>query len=113
MSINKMPQYITGLLLAIALTGCSTVQVGKDFDIYAFEGKAIAGETTKSQVHNWLGAPKSTGISLNEKGERLEEWLYFYGKGQLPTMKDTDLKILQIRFDKDGIVRSYNWSGGK
>ena len=55
----------------------------------------------------------STGISQKADGERLVEWDYFYGSGQLPNMKDTKIKTLQIRFDKNGTLRSYNWTGNK
>ena len=107
-------KYIFSLSLLMMLIGCSTLfHVGNDFDIALFESKAIAGETNKQQVRSWLGEPKSNGISQNTKGERLEEWGYLYGTGQIPGMKDTKLKILQIRFDKEGVLRSYNWSDSK
>jgi len=40
----------------------------------------------------------------------LQEWVYFYATGKLTGMDDAQLKILQIRFDQNGIMRSYNWS---
>ena len=117
MSVNKKnnsgTKYIAALFLLMTLTACSTIQVGSDFDLRAFESNAQAGETKKEQVRNWLGEPKSTGISQESNGERLEEWGYFYGAGKLPNMTDAKLKTLQIRFDKKGILRSYNWADSK
>lgn len=117
MSVNNKifigGKYFMGLILLLTLASCSTVQIGKDFDIHAFDSKAVVGETKKAHVHNWLGKPKSTGITQNENGERLEEWVYFYATGQLPSMSDADMKILEIRFDKNGVLRSFNWSGSK
>ena len=68
------------------------------------------GETSKAQVHIVLGAPKSSGISIYRHGERLLEWVYFYGAGKMSEMEEASLKILQIRFEQSGKLRSYNWS---
>ena len=98
------------LLLLTLLSGCSSVQVGRDFDVQLFNSLVKAGETTKIQVQGWLGKPGSTGMSLDKDGEVSEEWMYFHGAGTLPKMQDTKLKILQIRFSKKGVINSYNWS---
>ncbi len=98
------------LFVITLLTGCSTIEVGRDFDMQAFERLVKIGETTKAQVRSKMGSPKNTGISINRDGERLVEWLYFYASGKLSGMDDAQLKILQIRFDKGGILRSYNWT---
>lgn len=97
-------------LMITLLAGCSTINVGRDFDMKAFESMAKVGETTKAQVRNKMGSPKNKGISINSEGERLVEWLYFHASGKLPGMDNAQLNILQIRFDKDGILRSYNWT---
>ena len=101
------------LLLTLQLTGCSSVQVGQDFDVQLFNTKVKANTTTKSQVKSWLGEPSSTGISLDKDGELSTEWMYFYGAGTLSNMNNAKLKILQIRFNKNGIINSYNWSNSK
>jgi hypothetical protein len=49
---------------------------------------------------------------VDASGQRFEEWIYYHGEGQMPRLSGAKLKILQIRFDADGIVRAYNWSGG-
>jgi outer membrane protein assembly factor BamE (lipoprotein component of BamABCDE complex) len=93
------------------LVACSSVQVGNDFDPREFESKVQRGHTTQGQVRGWLGAPAATGVSVDTGGERFEEWTYYYARGKLPNMPDLEVKILQIKFDRHGIVRGYNWSG--
>mgnify|MGYP001574012536 CR=1 FL=1 len=102
---------VTVLLMVTVLSACSTVQVGRDFDLNIFESRVGRGVTTQAQVRGWLGAPMGTGFTVNTSGERYEEWTYYYGDGHLPDMADARLKILQIKFDRQGITRGYNWSG--
>lgn len=112
--INRQKNYqlipIALLFMITLLSGCSTIQVGRDFDMQAFENIVEIGKTTKAQVHNKMGSPENKGVSISSDGERLDEWLYFYATGKLSGMDDALLKILQIRFDKTGILRSYNWT---
>jgi hypothetical protein len=96
---------------ASLLAACGTAQIGRDFDIKTFESQVVRGTTTRAQVRAWLGAPNNTGVAVNEAGERSDEWTYFFGRGSLPQMSDTRFKHLQIRFDAEGKVRSYSWSG--
>ncbi len=96
---------------ALALAACGTVQVGHDFDVTAFEAKVQQGETTQAQVRTWLGAPANTGVAVDEHGQRNVEWTYYHGRGSLPGMADTKFKMLQVRFDSQGKVLSYSWSG--
>lgn len=103
------------LVLAVAgaslLAACGTAQIGRDFDIKSFESRVERGATTQAQVRAWVGAPTSTGVAVNEAGERGDEWTYYFGRGSLPQMSDTSFKYLQVRFDTEGKVRSYSWSG--
>lgn len=99
------------IALMTMLGACSTVQVGRNFDLSVFESKVQRGVTTQAQVRGWLGAPAGVGVAVETGGERFDEWSYYYGEGQLPNMPDARLKILQIKFDQAGIVRGYNWSG--
>ena len=96
--------------MVLLLTGCGSIQIGRDFDVKAFENMAKVGETSKAQVQEVLGAPKSSGISINRDGERLVEWVYFYATGKMSEMEGTGLKVLQVRFEQSGKLRSYNWS---
>ena len=102
--------HVVSLFMILLLTGCSTLQVGRDFDVKAFESRAEVGKTSKAQVRAILGSPKSTGVSINKEGERSLEWVYFFATGKITGMDDASLKILQIRFDQNEVVQSYNWS---
>jgi outer membrane protein assembly factor BamE (lipoprotein component of BamABCDE complex) len=101
------------MLLAVTVAACGSVQFGRDFDLKTFESKVERGATTQAQVRGWLGAPASTGLVVDTAGERFDEWTYYFGSGSLPNMKDAELKTLQIKFDRNGVVRGYNWSAGQ
>ncbi|HEY5683335.1 MAG TPA: hypothetical protein VIR61_06640 [Sulfuricaulis sp.] len=109
--VSRLLQTTFAIALMFLLGACSTVQVGRNFDLSVFESKVQRGVTTQSQVRGWLGAPAGVGVVVETGGERFDEWSYYYGEGQLPNMPDARLKILQIKFDQAGIVRGYNWSG--
>ncbi len=105
---------ITAILCFTLLLGaCGTFQVGHDFDVGVFAAKIEPGVTTQAQVKSWLGEPVSVGISVEPGGERLDQWDYYYAQGQMQDMSTAKLKLLQIKFDKQGKVRSYNWSTSK
>ena len=95
------------------LCACGTVKVGRDFDVGVFAAKVEQGVTTQDQVRTWLGEPTSVGVSLAIDGERFDEWDYYSVEGEMADMSSAKLKILQIKFDKQGKVRSYNWSASK
>ena len=101
---------LTSLMIS---AGCSTIHIGRDFPLNTFANHAQLGITTKEQVTKWLGKPMNTGIAQRSDGEKLIEWDYFYGIGQLPSMKNATLKSLKIRFKTTGVLHSYNWSGKK
>lgn len=96
---------------ALLLAACGTAQIGRDFDIKSFETRVERGVTTKAQVRAWLGAPTNAGVAVSDTGEHSDEWTYVFGRGSLPQMSDTSFKYLQVRFDTEGKVRSYSWSG--
>lgn len=106
-------KYIFTLFSLITLVSCSTIHIGRDFQLQTFTNNVRLAITTKEQITKWLGNPMSTGISQKADGKQLVEWDYFYGTGQLPNMKDAKLKTLKIRFNTNGVVHSYNWSGHK
>ena len=112
---KKIGSLISVVLLGsfFLLSACSTVQIGRDFDVESFDKISSMADMSKAQVKELLGAPESTGVAMEKGGERLVEWVYFFGTGQLPSMSDTRIKMLQIRFEKTGMVRSYNWSNSK
>ena len=99
------------LPMLLMVSACASVQIGRDFDLAAFESRVQRGVSTQAEVRGWLGAPTAVGMAVESSGERYEEWAYYYGSGQLPSMSDARVKILQIKFDQRGLVRAYNWSG--
>jgi outer membrane protein assembly factor BamE (lipoprotein component of BamABCDE complex) len=101
---------VLGTAVLLILGACASIQVGKDFDLKAFESHAERGVTTQNQVRGWLGAPMSTGIAVDSNGERLDEWTYIFAKGELPDIKEPAMKMLQARFDAKGILRSFSFS---
>lgn len=107
----RLHRLFVPMLFLMGLSACSTVQVGRNFDLHAFESKVQRGATSQAQVRGWLGEPAGVGEAVDTSGERFEEWTYYYGTGQLPDMGDARLTILQIKFDRKGLVRGYNWSG--
>jgi len=100
-------------LSVILLSACGSVKVGRDFDVGVFAAKLEQGVTTQVQVRSWLGEPTSVGVSLAADGERFDEWDYYYAEGELADMSTAKVKILQIKFDKQGKVRSYSWSASR
>jgi len=100
-------------LSILLLSACGSVKVGRDFDVGVFAAKLEQGVTTQDTVRSWLGEPTSVGVSLATDGERFDEWDYYYAEGEMNDMSSAKVKILQIKFDKQGKVRSYNWSASK
>lgn len=96
--------------LLLLVSACTTVNVGRDFDLSTFDAKVQRGVTTQSEVRGWLGAPVGVGTAVEASGERYQEWNYYFGKVRIPGAKDSQVKLLQIKFDEGGVVRSYNWS---
>jgi hypothetical protein len=102
----------TIILVPLLLAACSSVvQLGRDFDPAAFDAKVQPGVTTQSDVRSWLGAPTGVGVSVEASGERYDKWTYYHAEGEFPGMKSTRMKFLEIKFDRQHIVRAYNWSG--
>jgi outer membrane protein assembly factor BamE (lipoprotein component of BamABCDE complex) len=107
------PRISVILLAILLLSACASVKMGRDFDVGVFAAKLEQGVSTQDQVRSWIGEPTSVGVSLATDGERFDEWDYYYAEGDLPDMRGAKVKILQIKFDKQGKVRSYNWSASK
>jgi outer membrane protein assembly factor BamE (lipoprotein component of BamABCDE complex) len=112
-AMNKFSSIAAIFLAVFLLSACGTVKMGRDFDVGVFAAKLEQGVTTQSQVRSWLGEPTSVGVSLATDGEHFDEWDYYYAEGDLTDMSNAKVKILQIKFDKQGKVRSYNWSASR
>jgi hypothetical protein len=105
------PAKLAILASLLLVSACATVEVGREFDLKAFDARVQRGVTTQAQVRSWLGAPSGTGASIESTGERYEQWTYYHGEGRWPGLRGAELKLLQIKFDERGVVRAYNWSG--
>jgi hypothetical protein len=110
-TFGNITRAILAVLALVAVSGCSTLTVGRDFKYADFEAKAKQGVTTTTEVQEWLGPPFGVGVVLEATGERLDQWTYYYGSGKLPSGKDVNFKMLQIKFSPEGKLLSYNWSG--
>ncbi len=86
------------------------MKVGHNFDLGAVSSKLQRGKTTQGEVQAWLGSPPGTGVSVETDGETLTQWTYFYGEGDLSGLTNTVIKTLQIKFDTQGVIRSFDWS---
>lgn len=101
------------LLSILLLSACGSVKVGRDFDVATFASKIEPGVTTQGQVRDWLGAPTGVGVSLATDGQRYDEWAYYFVEGEISDMSLARMKLLQVKFDKQGKVRGYNWSAAR
>jgi len=104
-------KFLAAVFLSAALAGCGTMQVGRDFDLQRFESQVKRGVTTKGEIRAWLGAPAATGTAVNARGEHLLQWTYYHGRGRMGRMSQVEFRILEIQFNDNGVVQSYNWSG--
>ena len=109
MPSNIIRPAIVSLLLLI-ITACGTVQAGHDFDLKIFETHVERGVSTQLQIRAWLGTPTGSGVNVDASGEKLDEWTYYFASGKINDLSGAKIKMLQIRFDQQGIVRGYNWS---
>jgi outer membrane protein assembly factor BamE (lipoprotein component of BamABCDE complex) len=104
-----MPLFLA-LVLFVAVSGCTTIKFGNDFDPKDFEQWAKRGETTQAQVLGRLGPPTSKGAVVEHDGTYYTRWTYYHGKGKIYRLEDANLKVLEIRFNSEKKVVSFNWS---
>ena len=101
------------LVSCIVLSACvTTVKIGKEFDPARFDAAVQPGVTTQADVRSLLGEPVATGVVVNEDRERFTRWVYYFGTGTAPGLRDARFSVLEIRFDKHDVVQAYNWSSG-
>ena len=100
-------------LLMLTVSGCASFELGHDIDTSYFEQHVKRNETTQGEVLKWLGTPTSKGTVMDNTGKKYGRWVYYYGKGKLNKLSKTDIKTLEVQFEKDGTVSSYNWSASE
>ena len=106
-----MRRALFAAILIAMLSACGSFQIGGNFDLAAFEAKVERGKSTQADVQRWLGNPDSRGVSVETDGGRYTQWTYYYGTGNLSGPTNARVKLLQVKFDRAGLVRAYNWSG--
>ena len=102
---------MAALSASILVAGCSTVQVGREFNYESFASQVKPGTTDLAQVQAILGPPVGKGLVAEADGSLYDQWTYYYGSGTIGSNSKSRFKLLQIRFDPSGKVASYNWSG--
>jgi len=110
-SIRLRRMFMVALAAPILITGCTTMQTGREFNYAKFSQDTRAGTTSMSQVQATLGPPMGKGLVVEADGSMYEQWTYYYGTGNLTSPEKSRFKLLQIRFNPAGVVASYNWSG--
>ena len=99
------------IIAAALLAGCGSMKVGRDFDYSTFASKVKPGTTDMKEVSAWLGPPIGRGLEVAADGSRLDVWTWYYGQGKMGSDPAREFKMLQVKFDPQGKVSSYIWSG--
>jgi hypothetical protein len=99
-------------LIALCVSACGGVQVqfGRDINLVTFKDQIQRGVTSRQNIEQWLGVPQGEGLAIEADGTIFHEWTYYYGNGNLSAMQNSRFKMLQIKFDDQGIVRAYRFS---
>lgn len=95
-----MRRIFSSLLPAVLAAGCFSV--GTPFATHEV-GRIQVGATTRAQVERQFGTPWRTG---REDGD--ETWTY--GRYVYALLAPARTADLTIRFDRNGVVRSYTFS---
>lgn len=105
-------RFVIWICVALGMTGCGPVQVqvGRDINLETFKNQIQRGVTSRQNIEQWLGAPQGVGLAIEADGTIFREWTYYYGDGQMPALQNARFKLLQIKFDDQGIVRAYRFS---
>jgi outer membrane protein assembly factor BamE (lipoprotein component of BamABCDE complex) len=102
---------ISALAAPLLTLGCTTMQVGREFNYAKFSQEIRPGTSDLAQVQTVLGPPMGKGLVVEADGSLYDQWTYYYGSVSPTSPERSRVKLLQIRFDKAGKVASYNWSG--
>lgn len=102
---------VWALAAPVLLAGCSSMQVGREFNYGKFSQDIRPGTSDMAQVEAVLGPPMGKGLVAEADGSLYDQWTYYYGSGSPTSPEKSRFKLLQIRFNQAGKVASYNWSG--
>lgn len=101
---NPRPIY-RGVLMMLMLASAGCASVGHEFPAGQVQTIRI-GETSQNDIINTFGNPWRTGI---ENG--LKTWTY--GNYYVTLFGENEAEDLVIKFDKRGMVSSYNYNSTK
>lgn len=91
------------ITLCLLFSGCASV--GHTFPAGQVSAIRI-GETTQNDIYTMFGAPWRTGLDSGMK-------TWTYGDYQYNLFEDNEAEDLVIKFDKRGVVSSYNYNTSK
>ena len=95
------PARLAALVVALALSGCAGLQVGREFP--SPEAAQIKPDVTdKARLLTLFGEPYQVGI---DNGDQTWRWFYAQRGGSATTSKD-----LSVRFNANGTVKSYSFT---
>lgn len=112
--MRRMGRWCLSIGLVLALGACgghaalpapTTVSIAR-VEFAAIEAKIKRNSTNQLQVYTLLGAPHAVGASVDTNGVRYEEWLYYFDANGA---RRNGSATLEIKFDRQGIVRAYRW----
>jgi outer membrane protein assembly factor BamE (lipoprotein component of BamABCDE complex) len=89
--------------MTLSLSGCASI--GHEFPAGQVQSIRI-GESTQSDIANTFGTPWRTGIESGFK-------TWTYGNYYLSLVGENQAEDLVIKFDKRGIVSSFNYNSTK
>ncbi len=91
---------IAAVLIAVLAGGCGLLVVGWEFPSPTADMIQV-GKTTKADLLRFFGEPYQVGMDTGDL-----TWSWFYGKKQ---SQGEVTKELTVRFDAQGIVKSYSF----
>lgn len=116
--MTRVWRWVLSVGVVLALGGCggtaalpvpTSVAVAR-VEFAAIEAKLKRNTTNQLQVHTLLGAPHAVGASVDTNGVRYEEWSYYLDpNGASGGARRNGPSTLEIKFDRQGIVRAYRW----
>ncbi len=104
-TVKSTRHIIKGMVLSACLLGSGCASMGHEFPAGQVQTIRI-GETTENDIFRTFGNPWRTGIDNG-----LKTWTY--GNYRYNAFTDSETEDLVIKFDKRGVVSSFNYNSTK